>query len=246
MNFSNNNMVSFEVILSDLLQNVDDVEFKKFNSGIYKFIIQAGLEQLSLQTQALTIEKDYAMPSTLSLSIPQGCFNLQEIYVYNGTCCNKSTAKNLWWKRNYRTKGLTEGYVTRAMKDTQDPFIQPFPSVDEVFFYGIENGMVYLSPSCAGYSRVNLVFNGLQTNYGDIPIIPIQFRKALVDYCTVEVLKKLKARDPRTYAVAYRDAYTELYDKNNGSWCQAKIWARTLDANARQALLEYLSKANEA
>jgi len=245
MNFSPQNMVSHEVILSDLLQNIDDLEFKKFNPGTYKFIIQAALEQLSLQTQALTIEKDYAMPSTLSLAIPKGCFNLQEVYVYNGECCNKATAKNLWWKRNYRTKGLTEGYVTRVMKDTEDPFIQNFPSVDQVYFYGIENGMVYFSPSCAGYSRVNLVFNGLQTSYGDIPIIPIQFRKAIVDYCTYECLKKLKAKDPKTYTVACRDAYAELYDRINGSWSQARIWSRSLDSNVRQSLNEYLSKANE-
>ena len=244
MNFSNSNMCSFDTILSGILSNVDDTDMKKFSIGTYKFVVQECLEQLSFSTLMLTLEKDFDMPDTLSLEIPIGCFNIQGIYVFNGSCCSKTESKKLWWKRNYRTKGLTEGYITNVMKNTEDPFITPYSNADEVYFYNAEGGYVYLSPSCANYERVEIVFNGVLTNYGDTPIIPMILRKAVVDYCTHEIFKKLKAKDSKYYRPLTMDAYAELYDRRNGSWQNAVMWCRSLDSDSRRALLEYLSKMN--
>lgn len=242
MNFSSANTLSQNVILADLLSNIDDLGFKKFNKGTYTSMIQACLEQLSFHTLLLKIEKNYPLPSTLSLAIPQGCFNLLDIYVYNGDCCEKEHSKKLWWKDNYRTQG--KGYISNVMQNTRDPFLPSYHHAHDVHFYGIENGIIYLSPNCANYAHVNIIFNGILTNYGDTPFIPIQLRKAVVDYCTLMCFKKLKAKNPKLYTPLYRDAYVDVYDKQNGSWADALLWTRTLDEGSRSDLLEYLSKAN--
>jgi hypothetical protein len=199
---------------------------------------------LSIHTMALHIEKDIAMPATLSYHIESGCFNLREIYAYNGDCCNKTTAKNLWWKKDYRTQGLTQGYVSAVDENTIDPFLESYKETSDVFWYGLENGVVYLSPSCATYSRLNMIFNGSLAVLGDFPTVPIELRKVTCDMVTLDCFKKLKARNPKLYTSLYRDAYVELYDKKDGSLIQAKVWCLSLDLKAKNDLMEYLSKAN--
>ena len=243
MNFSTSDMMSYNVVLSDILINVDDENYSKFNKGYYISLIQQALEQLSLQTMFLKVERDIAMPTTLSYQIESGCFNLREIYAYTGTCCNKSTARNLWWKKDYRTKGVSESYLSRVNGNTDDPFLPTFQSQSTTYWYGIENNTVYVSPSCAGYSRLNMVFNGSITILGSTPTIPIQLREAVVDWCTYKLICKLVIRKPslRTSSV---DAYQRLYDRANGSWVQAKMWCQNMDTKSRSDLLEYLSKSN--
>ena len=245
MEFSPQNTVSYKVVLSDIMTRLDDEDMKKFSRGRYMSWIQSALEGLSYETKMMIIEKDYAMPESLSIEVPNNCFNLREAYVYNGSCCNKSTATILHWKRDYRTKGLTEGYVTKVMKDTTDPFYTSYNGADNVNFYGIENGIIYLSPSCAGFSRLNLVFNGSYVGLGEEINIPIQLRRAVVDYVVVEGFASLSAKDPRLYATQYDRMYARLYDRMNGSWVSAVNWGKSLDTKSREDLLEYMSKANE-
>lgn len=253
MNFSNSDFISHGVILSDVLLNIDDTDYKKFNPGTYKFFIQAALESLSFQTEAFVSEKDYPVPTTLSLDIPSGCFNLQEIWVYNGDCCNKGTGQKLWWKRNYRTKGVTEGYISNVMDDTHDPFLQNYntsenfnfgASTNNIYWYGIENGRIYFSPSCSSYSRTNIIFNMNIAVYGDVPVVPVQLREVVVDMVTYNALSKLKARDPKFYRPLAMDAYQKLYDPINGSDGRARNWMKTMDSNSRYAMLEYMARTN--
>lgn len=243
MNFSTNDTVSYEICLSDILVNVDDENYSKFTKGYYISLIQQALEQLSLQTQFLRIERDIAMPTTLSYQIESGCFNLREIYAYSGTCCNKSTARNLWWKKDYRTRGISESYLSRINENTDDPFMPTFQSQSTTYWYGIENNTIYLSPSCAGYSRLNMVFNGILTALGNVPTIPVQLREAVVDWCTYKLLCKLVIRKPSLRTLS-ADARQRLYDITSGSWLQAKLFCSSMDTKSRSDLLEYLSKSN--
>ena len=243
MEFSPANTLSVNVILSDVLSNIDDLSLRKFNHGTYLNIIQQALEQLSFHTLMLVIEKNYPIPATLSMAIPQGCLNLKDIYVYSGDCCDKGHSKKLWWKDNYRTQG--QGYISNVMENTRDPFLNRYSDAGKVFFYGIENGIIYFSPSCAKYEKTNIIYNGLLTNYGDTPFIPIQLRRAVVEYATMICFRKLKAKNPKLYTSLYKDAYVDLYDKQNGSWADALLWTRTLDSGSRECLLEYLQKAND-
>ena len=240
MNFSDDNMLNYQVILSSVLDNVDDREFKKFHKGTYVGLIQESLEQLSQQTYFLKVEKDIVIPATLTYHIESGCFNLREIKIYNGDCCDKGNGRNLWWKKDFRT---TNGTYVDAEK-IPDPFIQGFTSTSHVYWYGIENNTIYLSPNCSGYTKLNMIFNGSITVMGDTPTIPIQLRKAVTDYVTTEIFKKLKAKNPKLYRPLWSDAKMELEDRSTGSWTQAKMWCSQLDTKSRNDLMEYLSRAN--
>jgi hypothetical protein len=90
-----------------------------------------------------------------------------------------------------------------------------------------------------------VVFNGISTPIGSTPIIPLPMRRAVVDWVTLECFKKLKARNPRLYRPLYADAYNDLYNKQSGSWWDAKDFSNSLDTHAVECMREYLSKANE-
>lgn len=231
-------MVNYQVILLDILENVNDKGYKFFNKGYYISMIQSALESLSFETLALRVEKDVAMPQSLSYQIPNGCFNLREIKIYTGECCTKGNGRDVWYKRNFR------GGVT-SHADTTDPFVGSYTPDTTLLYYGIENNTIYFSASCGLSSRVNMIFNASIAVYGSVPTIPLALRKVTTDMVTCEVYKKLKARDPKMYRPLYQDAFFELNDLRVGSLPKAKMWCQNMDTKSRADLLEYLSKSND-
>ena len=236
-------MVSVNEILSDVLRSVDDEAMKKFSRGYYTSMIQQALELLDFNTymNKRMEQFDYAP----FIPMPENAWNIREIYLFNGDCCDVMTAQNVWWKRNYKGNN-----ANRVTKDTNDHFIKSFSDQDNIYYYNVFDGNIYLSPACADYSRVLIVFNGISTPIGTTPIVPIQLRKTVCDIVTMEVFKKLKARisdikAAQYYRQLYADAYNELYNKQTGSWWTAINFATSMDSHSRQSLLEYLSKAND-
>lgn len=243
MQFSNSNMVSVEQILSDVLRLVDDEPMRKFSKGYYTSLIQQSLEKLSFHTY-MTKQIEYFDYAT-QIDIPANCWNVREVYLYNGDCCDISTAQNVWWKRNYRGNA-----ANRVTKNTVDNFIAPYSYEDNVFYYNADGGKIYFSSACAGYEKVMVVFNGIQSPIGTTPIIPIQLRQTVIDMVVIEAFARLKSRlnnpkEAQMYRALYSDAYQRLYDKATGSWWTAINFANSMDTHSRQALLEYLSKAND-
>jgi len=80
----------------------------------------------------------------------------------------------------------------------------------------------------------------------DVPIIPILFRQAIVDYSVVEALTTRIATNPTHKALsAWQFTYSvyekRLNDRMNGSWENARHRARTMDTKSRKDLKEYFS-----
>lgn len=243
MQVSNNNMLTVEEILSDVLRNVDDEGMIKFSKGYYTSLIRKALEKTSFQlyTNKVVEYFDYAS----IIPFPVNCFNIREIYLFNGECCNIESAQNVWWKRNF--KGNEANRVTST---TSDPFIKRYTYSDNIYYYNADSGNIYLSSSCASYEKVMIVFNGIQSPINTTPLVPIRLRNVIVDLTTLEVFRKLKARvnnpkESQIYRQLYNDTYINLYDKASGSWWDAVIFVNSMDTHSRQALTEYLSKANE-
>ena len=124
MNISAENMISPEEILADVLKLAGDESFKDNSKGYYYSLIQQALQELAFDTYFDQRTEFFDVPENLNLPMPMGAFNLREMYLYNGTECNFSTAQNVYWKRNYFTKGNGSLSRDKGTSNSSDPFFQ--------------------------------------------------------------------------------------------------------------------------
>jgi len=115
---------------------------------------------------------------------------------------------------------------------------------DRIYFYNIQNGRIMFSSSCKHYANVIMEFNGLDTNVGDKPVIPLQFREVVIDWVVEAVLRVKYTRNSQLFAGAYNDAKGRL-GRNpynvSGTWHTATQRASSLDSKAREDMALYYS-----
>jgi len=252
MEFSPSSFVTVNEILADVLKTVSDKDFTLNSRGWYTSQIQQALEELSFDTFFLTINKEIEIPCDLKIELPRGAFNLRQMYVFNGDNCNFDEVSTVYHKQNYLSSGSGETYVARdTYSNFQDPFhkqrsrVKHTPS--HVKFYGIQQGIINLSPNCAQYQKVMLVYNGVQTDIGEVPIIPTYLRQAVNDYTTTLALEIRIAEEQvnlqrwNLLLARYENSLNHPYD---GSWVKAERRVKTLDNKHRQDMKEYLSRMN--
>ncbi|MFN5416288.1 MAG: hypothetical protein ACK5B9_04465 [Flavobacteriia bacterium] len=252
MEFSPSSFVSVNEILSDVLKVVDDSSFKINSPGWYKSQVEQALEELSFDTFFLTINKDFEIPCDLKLELPLGAFNLRQIYVYNGDKCDFSCAQVVYHKSNFLGSGSGNTYLARdRYTNDRDRFhkhrgtSQIVPN--NVFFYGIQQGIINLSPNCKQFQKVMLVYNGIQSDIANSPIVPLYLRQAVKDFVTVKGLETRIAQETvnlqrwNLLLARYDNSLNHPYD---GSWVKAERRVKTLDNKHRQDMKEYLSRMN--
>lgn len=247
MEVSRQNMLSVNEILADVLVELNDEANKLFTKGFYTSQIQKALSELAFDTLFHKIQKDYPFPTeTLNLPYPDGCFNLDQIYVYNSKDCAVESMMNVRWKDRYVTGGKDMGYTAEAHSQTNDNFINYFGnSIEDNLYFGVQNGIIYFSSSCSSYDRVRVVFYGTPTKIGDVPFIPEIFRSAVIDYVCEKCYRMLKARNPNLYRILWSDVYNTLYKPFDGTWDKALYRMRSMDEKMKRDLKEYLSAPNE-
>jgi hypothetical protein len=231
--------------MSDVILELNDDDHKLFTPGYYVSQIQQALEELSLDTFLNEYYFDHKFPSeTLSIEMPKGAFNLRTVYVFNGGCCNVKTSVQCHFKRGYITNGANKGYTARNKIDALDPFISPYHYDNEVYYFSLQNGNVLLSSKCIGYENVRLVYNGVITNIGDVPIIPLPFRQAIKEYVLERCYRILKGRNPKFYRPLWMDIYQSLTTPFDGTWDKALSRARSVDSKELEDYKEYFMKMN--
>ena len=257
MVFSRENMITPNEILADVLMYFQDESYFLFTKGYYISQMQQALQEISLDTLFQTVTKDIAIGGRLRIPIPEGCYNLREIYVYSGDGCNIENLHNVFWKRRYQTNGDGNGYTSENNEqNSNDPFFPNFNSdifngtnnIDnDLYYFNVINGDIHLSQSCVDYDTLRVVFNGLMTKMGDVPSIPVLFREAVKQWTIVNCLQKLRARGDDKYKV-WRDLYKEEYQvlttPFEGTWDKAKMRAERLDIKKLRDMKEYLSSIN--
>lgn len=257
MNTSRHNFVTVNEILSDVLKLVDDERYETNSKGYYTSLIQQALEGLAFDTFFDERREDFEFPvDTLSLEMPIGAFNIKHIYLYTGTSCDITRSQKVWWKKNYYTNG--NGYFADNKGNNSDPFfpsenlgirkdallVRPTAHVENHFFYNVQNGIIMFSSKCRVYPRVHVVYNGTGCDLGDIPIIPLFLREAVVDFTTEFTLRiKMAKPDGRQWAQLWQ-IYDKKLDRNgfDGSWHRAEMRVKTMSSAERNDLFEYLGK----
>lgn len=266
MNTSKHNFVTVNEILSDVLKLTDDERYEVNSKGYYTSLIQQALEGLAFDTFFDERRADFDFPSeTLGLEMPIGAFNIRNIYLYSGTECNISKSQKVWWKNNYFTQG--NGYVADNKEHNHnDPFMPnnsygrpSLPgqhtnhhrtSVESHYFYNVENGLIMFSSYCRSFPRVHIKYNGVGCDLGDIPIIPLFLREAVIDFATEYTLRiKMSKQDGRGWMPLW-----EVYDKRlnrdyqygwgQGSWYRADQRVKSMSTAERNDLFEYISKSS--
>lgn len=238
-----NDFVSVNHILAEALVNVDDQQLRKgLTKGWFISRIQDALQELAFDTFYQKITNDYDFPQDkLALEMPKNAFNLREIYVYNGDCCTPSNSAVVHWKRLYNNKGgSSSGYTSRVKSSESangaDPFLPRHQGADRYLYASVQNGVIMFSSSCASYSRVRLVYNGMGVEIGEEPIIPRYFERYINDYIEERYYSAMKAREPRKYRILWQDAYNKL----DREMQKAKMRVSSMNTFEKESLEEYI------
>ncbi len=83
-----NDFVSVDHLLADILSTVDDEKLRRgLTKGWYVSRIQKALQELAFDTFFSEVTLDLTLNrDTLSMEMPEGIFNIREIYLYNDKC----------------------------------------------------------------------------------------------------------------------------------------------------------------
>lgn len=246
-------------ILFMVLPRVNDIEFVRYPKGFYISLIQKALEELGMDTFFDERNESFDFPvENLTLKLPAGCFNVRNIYLFNGDSCNIASSIKVWWKRNYFTKG--NGYTANdKYNNYSDPFygshggtafrgnkdfIRANAQDNAKYFYNIQMGNLMFSSHCRGVAnKVMIHFNGTGCDLGSVPFIPVFLRTAVEDYVTVRALEGMVAKDRawKDLLLFYNNKMTQPYE---GSWDKAEQRIKSMNTSQRAELFEYLSAPN--
>lgn len=260
MQFSSQDFVSGDFVVSSVARLVGDADFKKVPKGRYDSITYRALLDLGFQTFFNKKRFDEPVPQDLQLPLPANTFGVKEVYVFNGDACNIGSAQKLYYKENYYTRGNGFFAKNRAQEEAVDPY---FPADREfvrirdtnmaarreermsqqLLYYSIENGVMYISPACRVYQKLHIVAYGTNTPLGEVPLVPTMFINAVEDYVAEFITRELITYDPKIYA-GMNTIYNNRLQKfgMNGSWHEAVKRIRTMDKGRRDDWAEYYSR----
>jgi len=245
MHFSPDDLLTPDQIKADVLLLVDDEEERELNPGFYTSQIQQAMDELGYDTFFHEIYKDFAVPDNLNIKIPSGCFNIRNIYLYNGDCCKIEDMVNVYWKKNYKSSGTGKSYTSMNKPGVYDNFIDPISDETNLYYFNVNNGYINLSSSCTTYDNIRIQFNGLNTSIGDTPLVPREFRQAVISWAAEKAFAVLKGRDSKKWRQSWLDEYNKLYaDPYDGLWAKAINRAKRLDTKYMNDMKEYMSRMN--
>lgn len=255
MNFSRHDFVTVNEILADALKLVGDVEMKHHNKGWYTSQIQQALEELSFDTFFLDVEKHLTIPEDLRLDIPKGSFNIQQMYAYNGDRCTIESRVNVYHKKNFVNGiGGGEQYFARDnYSNNQDRFHKGRSThktvPDNVYFYNIQGGIIMLSSNLSSFDKLMIVSNGVHTDIGDVPVVPIYLRQAVKTKIVVDAI------EGRMGSAIGTPEYNQLFNLHavhsnklnhpyDGLWVEAQRRVKGIDRKQKQDMKEYFQAMN--
>lgn len=244
-----------------------DAEYKIVPRGFYMAMIQDAFRELNIDSLFLESRVDFDFPSdTLTHSLPEDCFNVENVYIYTGDkCVIGANSHKIWWKKNYYTEG--NGYIANdkgnnsgdpfyssrgtSIKENWDKTLVRYDEttrVNSVLFYNLQVGNIMFSSSCRGKgNKIHLHYRSTGGSVSESPIIPSFFKTALEDYVIEAALRFRMANEPanaRNFSFL-QAKYEQRLDKEgvNGSWFTAKKRAKDLSASQRKELATYLGRA---
>lgn len=239
--------VTYNDILADALLFSGDTEYKKgLTPGFYKRQIQVALEDLAMSTyfdKKHTCDKD--MPANLIGELPEGVYDLQQVFIYNGTIKDPSSLIPVVIKfGETKSKGSTRSFSKRSNVTGNNEFFPSGGSRENthysnsaVYTCSEQNGSLIFSSMCSGYSFYRVVYDGFGSKIDEIPIIPRVFRQAVIDYVTVRSLRAQLGRNKGDKQIG--DLYTTAQASLVNTWPTAVFRANRMSKLERDSMTEY-------
>ena len=235
-----------EEIIADVIQMVDDADFKKFSFGGYMSEVQQALAELALDT--LFDDRVWSGPVPKSLVVDVqaiGLVNLERMFLFNGEECRAENQVTVWHAKGF-TRYKAQGFKEQKGEGNNDPIMDDVMwSPGGLPYYNIVDGNIMLSDACANYQNIMLRYRGLGCPLGSAPVVPNEFRQAVKNYVAMAQLTKLFARDPQRWGAVLnnikRDHFGGRGAMDVGTWQQAKRRVRTLDMKEMQDHMKYMS-----
>lgn len=234
--------VSPDEIFSEVTMMIGDEGAKELSYGFHLASMQKALSELAFDTYF--DKKAWDTPLTdLTLEMPDGLWNIEQVFVYNGEC----TATNM--ANVYEARGFTR-HAKAAFKEQRgimrDPLMESTTAnAGSLLYYSTVNPYIMLSDACAAYGNLYVVYRGMGCRVGEAPVIPHYLRAAVTDYCTWMALKALKARGNTVAASLLQDVKNDLFRGNGasdpGSWKQAQRRVQARNIKARNDYAKYLA-----
>ena len=242
-----NDFISINDILADVGVAVNDQAYDRgLTKGYYTRQISRAVEELALDTYFQTLTFDTEFPENYILEMPSNCFNIREIYLYNGVCGKPTDSQWVNWKRHFNnTGGGTEYTAKRKETLGNNPFFMEGGD-NSVLYANIENGNIGFGSTCGGYSFVRLIYNGMGGEIADIPIIPRIFRTAVIDYVRVNALTHFSLQNVQlrfALQLAQQDLDGAGWNKP-GSWKKAERRMKSMNTWEKENYKEYFSRMN--
>lgn len=242
MQFSQEGLLSVENILANVLEEINEFDYRNVSRGWFIDKIQSALEELSFDAMFVELFDDYAFPSdTLKLKLPVNAFNLKEVYVYNGGLGQPSSGfDKVWWKRNVRR--IFDGDYSARMKPENDPIYgdKPATDVENRLYCNCVNGIIDFSISCSSYGFVRIVYNGTYAPFAEVPFIPPMFKQYVHSFLVERYYRVMKGRDYRTYGVMWKDSVALLGKEQR----EAMVRASRLDKKFADDMKQYIASMN--
>jgi hypothetical protein len=244
---NSNDFVSINDILRDVTVAVDDQSYDKgLPKGYYIRQVQQAVEELAFDTYFQTITDDIEYPENNVLEMPSNCFNIKEIYLYNGTCGDPQESRWVYYKRHYNNSQGGDNYTAKRKESIPtDPYLNTGGETN-LYYANIENGVIMFSSNCDAYSYVRLVYNGMGSEISEVPLIPRVFRQAVIDFARVKILTHFAMRNPQ-FRFALGQAQEDMYGmgfNKPGSWKTAQRRIKGMNTWEKENYKEYFSRMN--
>lgn len=246
---NSNDFVPIIDILSDVTQMVGDPDFSRgLSKGFYVRQISEAIEALALDTYFQELTFDIEVPQdTLNLDLPSNCFNVRELYLYNGECGKPTTSRPVYFKRHYNNSQGGEEYTAKRKESVpEDPF-QTSGGESNLYYANIQNGNILFGSLCRNYTYVRIVYNGMGTEITEVPLIPRPLRKAVIDFTRDRILTIFATRDKSVMPLlnlARLDLYGDGRAMNPGSWKKAERYVKRMSTWAKDSYREYQQRGN--
>ena len=245
MTLSEESFIDPNTIVGEIAKQSGDPGFEWDVYGYYLSLVQEALAELSMDTLFLELSKTYKLEDGCrELTLPEGAFNVRDVFGHNSEECIVDNSTNIWYKHNYR-----KGFSRDSWSNGADPFYRNRSSRphSQLYFCGISNGVVHLSESCMKFKYVTVFYNGVLANLGEAPVVPIFFKKAIVNYGVVNCLVARIAQHSANEKVngwqfAYAHHKKEMDGFYDGSWEKARIRVKKMDKKQRKDFREYFAR----
>lgn len=231
-------------VLSAVQRLVGDLEFKNgFTRGWYISRAKDALDELSLDTSLIQFTKDFPFPKdTFILDFPDGLFNLRDIFLYNGDCCDLTTSERVNYKVGYERVG--SGYTAKRREtgntsNYTDPFYAPFTKQTTLYWAGIQNGSIHFSDDCLGFEKVQLRWSGYLTDQGEIPIVPRMMKQAVICFIAEKYFEAKKSEDSKM-----RNNWADAFGNRQMEFRKARLRRTKSDKFKSDSIREYYRRAN--